>query len=71
MRVTAAMLLSVGDPGSLGGPEWLASLTAALGNRVQHYPLTHEGGTDSDWLDAWLAERLGVQPMSKLWEAAR
>ena len=71
VRVTAATLLAVGAPGSVGGSEWLAPLTAALGDRMQHYPLTHEGGTDSDWLDAWLAERLGVAPIPRLWEAAR
>jgi cephalosporin-C deacetylase-like acetyl esterase len=70
-RVRATTLLSVGDPGSLGGPEWLAPLSAALGDRAEHYTLTHEGATDSDWLDAWLAEHLDAAPMPRLWEAAR
>ena len=64
------MLLSVGDPGSLGGPEWLQPLTSALGDGVATYTLSHEGGTDHDWLDAWLAKRLGVEPMSCFWRTA-
>lgn len=64
-------LLTVGDPGALGGPEWLQPLKDTLGERAQLYPLTHEGGADADWLDAWLAERMGVAPMPRLWEAAR
>jgi len=70
-RVTATTLLTVGDPAALGGPEWLASLSTALREHVQHYTLTHEGGTDHDQLDAWLAERMGVEAMPRLWEAAR
>lgn len=29
------------------------------------YRLTHEGGTEHDRLDAWLAERFGTEPMSR------
>ena len=60
-RVTAPTQLAVGDPGSVGGPEWLEPLAAALGGPVERYALTHEGKTDHDALDAWLAGRLGVQ----------
>lgn len=70
-RVTAATLLSEGDPGTLGGPEWLDPLAAALGGPVDRYRLSHEGGTDHDATDAWLAERLGAPPLPRLWEAAR
>lgn len=70
-RVIAATLLSEGDPGTLGGPEWLDPLAAALGGPVERYRLTHEGGTDHDAVDAWLAGRLGVGPLPRLWEAAR
>ena len=71
VRVTATTLLAVGDPGTLGGPEWLAPLSTALRDHVQHYTLCHEGGTDHDRQDAWLAERMGVEAMPRLWEAAR
>ena len=65
-HVRAATLLSAGDPQTVGGPEWLAPLHDALG--AQQYQLTHEGGTDHDWLDAWLAGQLGVPPKPRLWE---
>ena len=52
-------------PGTIGGPEWLAPLAAALGGPVDQYALTHAGGTDHEAQDAWLAGELGVQPMVK------
>jgi len=67
-RVTAATLEGVGDPQTVGGPEWLAPLLDALGTHAQQYRLTHEGGTDHDWLEAWLATQLGVAPKPRLWE---
>lgn len=70
-QVRAETLLTAGDPGVVGGPEWLAPLGEALGERARRYALTHEGGTDGDWLDAWLSARMGVEPMPRLWEAAR
>ena len=70
-RVQATTLLTLGDAGTTGGEEWLRPLTEALGSYVAHYLATHEGGTDGDWLDAWLSQRMGVAPMPRLWEAAR
>jgi cephalosporin-C deacetylase-like acetyl esterase len=69
-RVAATTLLSVGDPGSIGGPEWLEPLASALGGPVEQYRLTHEGATDHDWIDAWTAGQLGVAPRPRLWEIA-
>jgi len=69
--LTAPALLSVAEEGQLGGPEWLEPLSNALAGPVEHYRLTFEGGTDHDWLDAWLARRLGVAPAPRLWRAAR
>jgi cephalosporin-C deacetylase len=56
--VRAATLIS-------GAGEWTRPLEEALGGSVERYELTHEGGTDHDWVDAWLARRLGVEPMSR------
>lgn len=70
-RVAAATLLNQSDPGALGGPGWLDPLAAALGGPVERYRLTHEGGTDHDATDAWLAGRLGSRPLPRLWETAR
>jgi cephalosporin-C deacetylase len=66
-RFAGATLLSVGDAGALGGPEWLAPLGDALGGPVERYNVTHEGATDHDWLDAWLAGKLGAEPHPRLW----
>ena len=57
--------LAVGDAGSLSSAEWLEPLLTALGGPVEQYAVTHAGGTDNDALDAWLAARLGVDPMPK------
>jgi cephalosporin-C deacetylase-like acetyl esterase len=63
--ITAMVTLGVDDPGTAGGAERLRSLIERLGERVTLYQLTHEGGTDHDRLDAMLAERMGVAPMSR------
>ncbi len=66
-QVHAATLLTAGDPGSVGGPEWLRPLANALGAPVEEYQLTHEGGTDHDRVDEWVAERLGAEPRPRVW----
>ena len=66
-RVTARTLLPVGDQGALDGPEWLQPLAGAFGGEVERYPVTHEGGTDHDWIDAWMARRLGVEARPRVW----
>ena len=43
-------------------------VTSPLGTHAQQYRLTHEGGTDHDWLDAWLSKQLGAAPKPRLWE---
>lgn len=71
LPATTTTLLTAGDAGALGGPEWLQPLAAPLGDRAHIYQVTHEGCTDTDWVDGWLAERQGVEPMPRIWEAAR
>jgi hypothetical protein len=56
--VKARALLAASDAGTTGGPEWLQPLVDALGANTRVYQLTHEGRTDHDWLDHWLADRL-------------
>ncbi len=70
-RVAARTQFAVGDPGKLGGPEWLEPINAAMGTRAEHYMLSHEGGTDRDTMDAWMSGELGVPSAPRLWEAAR
>ncbi len=67
-NVTADTLVSVGDPVLLGGPEWLAPLVQALGGAVEQYRITHEGQTDYDAVDRWLAQQQGVAPRPRTWQ---
>ncbi len=67
-QTASRILLETGDPGGIGGPEWLGPLRAALGGPVEEYPLTHKGAIDHDWLDAWMAARLGVPAHPRLWQ---
>ncbi len=69
-RSRAATLLTPGDPESVGGAEWLRLLAEALGGPVEEYALTHEGGTDHDRVEAWVAKRLGAEPRPRVWSVA-
>lgn len=68
-RITATGLFSVGSAG-LSGREWLGPLIDAFGGPIEQYALSHEGATDHDWLDAWMAQRLGAEPKPRLWQVA-
>jgi cephalosporin-C deacetylase len=63
--VKAATVLGVGPGLGLDGRTWLRPLLEALGAGVEEYQLTHRGGDDADWFDAWLARQLGTEPMSR------
>ncbi|MBO0705428.1 MAG: acetylxylan esterase, partial [Candidatus Dormibacteraeota bacterium] len=63
--VRAETLVSVGEAGTADGEDFLAPLLEALGGRVVRYPVTYQGGTDHDRLDALVAGRLGVPAMSR------
>jgi cephalosporin-C deacetylase len=67
--ISAITLLSVGS-GRLTGHEWLQPLIAAFRGPVEEYTLSHEGATDHDFLDAWLAQRLGSHPKPRAWQVA-
>jgi cephalosporin-C deacetylase len=67
-RVRATTLLITGDAGAINGPEWLEPLAGALGGPVEQYRVTHEGATDHDWQDAWMARQLGKAAKPRLWE---
>jgi cephalosporin-C deacetylase len=65
--ITATTLFSVGS-GKLDGREWLEPLIGAVTAPVQEYALSHEGATDHDWLDAWMAQQLRSEPKPRLWQ---
>jgi cephalosporin-C deacetylase len=48
--------------------DWTRSLRETL-PVCETYEVTHRGAEDHDWLDAWLAQRLGVEPRSRFLEA--
>ncbi len=64
-RVTATSMFSLGSEGSTSGRSWLEPLTEACTGPVEFYELSNAGGTDHDWLDAWLAGKFGTEPMSR------
>lgn len=68
--VAADAFVEIGDNGSLTGPEFLSPFLAALGGKVETLNLTHEGGTDHDVIDAWIASKLGRPPAPRLWPEA-
>ncbi len=58
-QISATVMLLVGDDRS-----WLEPLREVLRN-VETYQVTHRGAEDHDWLDAWLARKLGVEARSR------
>jgi len=65
--IRAKVLLTVGDDGATGDSAWWASLRDALGGASEEYHATHEGQTDRDAVDAWLANELGSEPKPRIW----
>jgi hypothetical protein len=48
----------------------LQPLIDAFNGPVEQYALSHEGATDHDRLDAWMAQRLGAEPKPRSWQVA-
>jgi cephalosporin-C deacetylase-like acetyl esterase len=53
-----------------GGGASVKPLADAIAGTVEHYEQSHEGGTDHDWTDAWMARQLGSVPKPRLWDVA-
>src|SRR5438105_1640902 len=68
-RITATTLFSVGS-GRLDGPEWLERVMCDATVPAAECPLTQQGATDHDRLDAWMAQRLGAEPKPRSWRVA-
>ncbi len=68
--VTATTLLPTGEPGTMTGEDWLRPLASALAGAVKPYQVTHEGGTDHDATDAWMAAKLAAEPRPRVWSIA-
>jgi cephalosporin-C deacetylase len=65
--ITATTVFSVAS-GGLSGREWLQPLIGAFTAPIEEYAQSHEGATDHDWLDAWMARRLGSEPRPRRWD---
>ena len=61
-RITANVMLAHDNP------EWFAPLADSLSGPVEHYAVTHEGQTDRDAVENWLADRLGAARMPRIWK---
>lgn len=66
-RVNATTLVGVNDDGKTGDAAWWSSLTGAISGAVDLYATTHEGQTDRDAIDAWVAKQLGSDPKPRIW----
>lgn len=53
-----------------GGGVGVKPIADAIKGTVEQYEPTHEGGTDHDWTDAWMARQLGSEPKPRLWDVA-
>src|SRR5690242_11907763 len=62
-RITATTLFN-------GGGAGVKPIADAIAGKVEQYEQTHEGGTDHDWTDAWMARQLGSEPKPRLWQVA-
>jgi cephalosporin-C deacetylase len=60
-RITARVLVA-GD-----NPEWYEPLVNAFGGPVEHYAATHEGQTDRDAIEGWIADHLGAERLPRSW----
>jgi len=65
--IDARVLFSVGDDGAIGDAAWWSAIRDALGDKAQEYRVTHEGQTDRDAVDGWLANQLGSVPKPRIW----
>ena len=65
--ITAKVLFTVGDDGAVGDRAWWSGVRDALGGETEDYHATHEGQTDRDAVDAWLAHELGSEPKPRSW----
>ena len=67
-RVTAAVQINRDQESGFANDAWLEPLVSALTSGVTYFDVTHEGQTDHDANDAWMAEQLGAEPVARTWQ---
>lgn len=69
-RVTSQVLLNRDVESAGANDAWFEPLVSQFANPPTFYDQTHEGQTDYDAADAWLAEHLGVEPFPRSWQVS-
>jgi cephalosporin-C deacetylase-like acetyl esterase len=68
-RVTASVQINRDQESRFASDAWLEPLVSALQSEITYFDITHEGQTDHDANDAWMAGKLGVEPVARTWQA--
>ncbi len=66
--VHARVQIAVVEGAGAGSTSWFSPLIDRLGGETEVYHMTHEGQTDRDAVDYWLATQLGSEPKRRIWE---
>lgn len=69
-RVTARVLLERDQESTFANDAWFELLVSRFATAPAFYDRTHQGQTDYDAGDAWLAGELGVDPFPRSWQVA-
>lgn len=67
-HVTANVQINRDQQSAAANDDWLADLVSNIAGDISYYDVTHEGQTDHDANDRWLADQLGVDPVARLWQ---
>jgi cephalosporin-C deacetylase-like acetyl esterase len=59
--IKAALLIATDNAG------WWEPLRQSLPNTVETYDVTHEGQTDRDAIEGWIADRLAAERLPRTW----
>jgi cephalosporin-C deacetylase len=67
-RVTAAVQINRDRESRFADDAWLAPLVSSLKSGITYFDVTHEGQSDHDANDAWIADRLGEDAVARSWQ---
>lgn len=69
-QVTSHVLLNRDQESPGANDAWFEPLVSQFARTPTFYDQTHEGQTDYDAADAWLAKELGVEPFPRTWQVS-
>ncbi len=67
-RVTADVQFNRDQESRFADDAWLKPLVSGMHAGIAYYDVTHEGQTDHDANDAWMAGKLGAEPVARTWQ---